>query len=606
MAKPTHDTIGSLVRDREARYVSSQNTDISTNVQWNLKDHVENVEAYKYSKHLTGSTDSQGREKPFFNISTAASNVWYRATDIDRRNIRVKATKPEDMVAAFVATHKLQEFMRKSDFGTFLNSWGRVLADYGSAVTKFIEKDGELHPMVVPWTRLIVDNVSFDDDVVIELLELTPDKLMQRDYDKEKSKELLDALEERENSDGSDKDQKANYIKLYEVHGRMPKSYRTGNREDCEEFEQQMFVISFVKGSDGQTTEFILAQGREDLHPYMISHLIEEEGRVCAIGAYEHLFESQWIANHTAKTIKDQLDLASKLVFQTADDTYLGQNVLGSIENGDILIYKDNKPLTQLQNNSHDISALQAYGQQWDNLAKEITSTPDAIRGDTMPSGTAYRSVAIQNRESHSLFELMTENKGLAIERIMRTFVLPHIKRKMSNTDVLAATLESHDIQFIDPRFLPYRAEKLAKAAVKDILRSGDMDQLPLVTQEGFEQQVRQDLAEMGNTRFLKPSEIDSKTWKEALKDLEWELEVEVTNENTDKEATMTTLTTVLQTLAANPYVLQDKNMSMLFNKILEETGRLSPLELSQAQSTPTPQAIPQVNELQNVPAPTP
>ena len=55
----------------------------------------------------------------------------------------------------------------------------------------------------------------------------------------------------------------------------------------------------------------------------------------------------------------------------------------------------------------------------------------------------------------------------------------------------------------------------------------------------------------------------------------------------------MTTLTTVMQTVAANPAVLQDPNMKMLFNKILEMTGQVSTIELStQALPTQAPQAM--------------
>lgn len=589
----TNTDIGAFIRLREANYTAGTPTQLSTHVDFDLKSHIEKVEAYKFSRHISGSTDSQGREKPFFNIGTSAANIWYRATDIDRRNIRVKAPNEKMMVPAFAASYKLQEFMRKEDYGTFLNKWGRILSDYGSAVVKFIEKEGRLHCMVVPWPRLIIDAVDFDNDVTIELLELTPDQLLQRDgYDKNMVKALIDAREARETENGHDKDTKKEFIKLYEVHGKMPKSFRTHNEEDRYTYEQQMFVISFVEKKEGKEFEdFILASGREDKHPYMITHLIEEDGRVCGIGAYEHLFEAQWMVNHSAKSIKDQLDLASKLIFQTADDTFAGQNALQAIETGDILVHSENKPLTQLANNSHDITSLQAYGQQWETLAKELTSTPDAIRGDTMPSGTAYRSVAIQNRESHSLFELMTENKGLAIERMMRAFIIPHIKRKLNSTEEMAVTLDNAGIQFIDPRFIKYESNKRNKQAVKEILLKGSVDELATFDPNESKAQIEEELSGLGNQRFLKPSEIDTKTWAETLKDLEWELEVEVTNENTDKEATMTTLTTVLQTIAANPTILQDKNASLLFNKILEETGKISPVELSTASASPAAQA---------------
>ena len=93
------------------------------------------------------------------------------------------------------------------------------------------------------------------------------------------------------------------------------------------------------------------------------------------------------MVNHTAKAIKDQLDLASKLIFQTSDNNFVGQNALLAIENGDIMTHAVNQPLTTIPNTSHDITSLQSFQQSWKALAQDITSTPDAISGTTMPSG---------------------------------------------------------------------------------------------------------------------------------------------------------------------------------------------------------------------------
>jgi hypothetical protein len=97
----------------------------------------------------------------------------------------------------------------------------------------------------------------------------------------------------------------------------------------------------------------------------------------------------------------------------------------------------------------------------------------------------------------------------------------------------------------------------------------------------------------MGNRRLFKPSEVDDVTWKEALKDFEWNIGVEITNESTDKQVVLTTLSTVLQSIASNPGILQDPNAKMIFSKILSETGVLSPLQISTTGAQPTPQQMP-------------
>ncbi len=205
----TNDDIGELVRSMETNYVNG-NTSQSKYVQFSMYEDIQKIDAYLNSKHTSGSTDSMDRPKPFFNIVTAAANIWYRATDIDRKNIKIRASKKKDTVNAFLATIHLQDWMRRERFGTFLNEWGRVLSRYGSAVVKFVEKDGTLVPSVIPWQRLIVDPVDFDSNPRIELLELTEAQLYDRvnshGYDKDMVERLCETRKARELVDGHDID----------------------------------------------------------------------------------------------------------------------------------------------------------------------------------------------------------------------------------------------------------------------------------------------------------------------------------------------------------------------------------------------------------------
>jgi hypothetical protein len=598
--------IGAIVREAENNFVSGTTT-ISKYVHTSMYENLNTIDAYLNSKHISGATDSQDREKPFFNIVTAAVNIWYRATDIDRKNIKIKATKAKSVIGAFLATVLLQDWMRRSYFGTFLNEWGRTLARYGSAVVKFVEKGGELHCMVVPWNRLIVDAVDFESNVKIEVLELTEAQLYKREgYKKDMIEKLCDAKKARETTDKQQKDQKSDYIKVYEVHGELPLSYLTGKEKDQDTYVQQMHAVSFVASKEeGKFDDFTLASGREEKEPNMITHLIKEDGQTLSIGAVQHLFEAQWMMNHTIKSIKDQLDLASKIVFQTSDGSFAGQNALFAIENGDILVHKMNEPLTQLNNGSHDITSLQSFGNQWKGLANEITGISESMLGNTAPSGTAWRQVEALLNESHSLFELMTENKGLYIEQMLRTYVIPFLKKKLKkNKKEISAILESYDITRIDSAYIRNKAVKNVKKAVKDKFLKGEKitPEMQAMMLESEQAGIKESLSGLGNQRFFKPDEIDEKTWNDVLDDLEWDVEVDVTGESVDRDA-MTTLDTVLKFLIQKQGVPMNQDEKMVFNKILMLSGTVSPLELSnQPQPSPmqgvtsplpaTPQAV--------------
>lgn len=577
-----NETIFTKVRQNINNYINGKTT-ISKYVEWSLYDTIEQIDAYINSKHISGETDHLGREKPFFNIVTAATNIWYRATDIDRKDIRLKTKRMSDILLTFIANIHLQDFMNKSNFGQFLNNWGRSLSKYGSSIIKFVERDGELHASVIPWNRLIVDSVNFDSDITIEKLYLSPSQLRRnKSYSKDMVEALIDAQSTRKTQDGVAIDNKSNYIEIYEIHGEMPLSWLTDNEEDDDEYVQQMQVISYVAcEEEGKEVnkDFTLFKAKESKHPYMITHLIEEDGRILGIGAVEHLFQAQWMTNHSQKLIKDQLDLASKLVFQTSDPNFVGQNILTAIETGDILTHSPNQSLTQIANNSHDITSLQNFAAVWNNQGKEITSTPDAISGATMPSGTAYRQVAVLNQEAHSLFEIMVENKSLALEQMLREFILPFIKKKMDTSEEISTSINSLGLYQIDKMYIDNQVAKIGNDLKKQTILSGKI--FEGFNPEDIKSKLQDNLTSQGENRYFVPSDVSDTTWKELLNDFEWIPEVQISNENSNKEVIMTTLTTVLQTIAnrqGQPFSPQEQ---LLFNKILEETGVVSSIELN-------------------------
>jgi len=576
--------VGDLVRDLQDNFLNGE-TRKSEYVTTNLKKDLDRIDAYLESKHISGETDSQGREKPFFNIVTSAVNIWFRATDIDRKNIRIKATKKADITSAYLATILLQEWMRKTAFGKFLNLWGMTEASHLSSVVKFVEKGGELIPEVVSWDRLIVDPIDFYSNSVIERFYLTPAQLRKdKTYDQDFVEKLIDAKSSRKDMEGQTEDAKSEYIEIYEIHGELPLSYLTDKEEDKDIYQQQMHVISFVESKEnGKYDDYTLYSGKESRSPYLLTSLLPNiDGSISLKGAVKTLFDTQWMVNHTAKTIKDQLDLASKLIFQTSDGSFVGRNVLTNMQNGDILTYKINQPLTQINNSSHDITALQSYGQQWQQIGNQATGISEAMLGAAPKSGTAWRQTEALLRENHSLFELMIENKGLDLETMMTKFVIPFIKKKIDTTKEISAILEDHQIKQIDNAYIPQEIIIRRNNQIKKEILSGNIAEEPDMVE--LRTTVREELDAFGNQRFIKPSEIPSVTWKKSLKDFEWDVMIEITGEQQDKQSTMSVLQGVFDTIADpnRRQVLQTEEGKLLFNKILNEVGNISPIELSQ------------------------
>lgn len=579
-----------IVREAEQNYISGT-TLISAHVNWSLRENVERIEAYKNSKHLTGETDSLGREKPFFNMGIAASNTWYRATDLDRKNIRVRATKESMYIASLLASIKLQESFRKDNFGIFLNKWGKTLADYGSAVSKHVVKDGNMVSSVVPWNRLIVDPINFYGAPRIEKFYYTPSELRsQKMYDQEMVKSILGAKVSRKNLDGSHQDNSNDYIEIYELHGELDEKYLKDEDEDTNNYVQQMHVVTFVKGEDGEYENYTLYKGREEQDPYYITHLIEEDGRVMGIGSFERLFEAQWMKNHTMKAIKDYLDVSSKLFFQTSDGNFVGQNVLSNLENGDIFIHAQGQPLTAVNNYNSSFQAIQSFGQEWEGQANKTSGISEAMMGE-QKSGTAWRQTEALLQESHSLFELMTENKALGLEEIIKKFYISFIKKQLNSKDEIVATLADYGVKEIEKRYIKNQSAKLS---IKENLERLENFNTPFqpISPEEIAPQIQSQLNQTGTQRFIKPDEVDGKTWADVLKDLEWELEIDITGEQRDTQAAMATLNTLYMTLVQQPD--KQEQAKLILSKILELTGVVSAVEIQSLETAQPSQPIAQ------------
>lgn len=600
---PSTQTIGEIVTKQETEYLRGGAV-ISKYVTFDLNENINKIEAYLNSKHVSGQYDSKGRRKPFPNIVISSRNVWYRATDIDRSQIRIRPTKIDHVIPAYLATALLQTWMRRENFGLFLNEWGRVLAGYGSAITKFVKNSTGLHASVKPWNRMIVDAVEFDPNPKIEVLELTEDQLRASNYDEEVVESLIDAKRVRETLDLRKKDNKNDYYKLYELHGSFSVATLKQARgekvfaKDYKTFTDQMYVYSRLAGrTKKDTQDFVLFSGEEKESPYMLSHLIKEDGRSQSIGAVENLFEAQWIMNHSHKNIKDQLDMSSKILFQTSDPSFLGKNISTDVDHGFVFVHEVGSPMTAVNNSSSDTTAWQNFAATWKALGNEINGISESMLGINAKAGSAWRQTEALLNESHSLFDLMTQNKSFYLEMMIRKYIIPEIKTMMDSVEEISVTLQDHGIDQIQALYVKSEAKDRVKAVIKDYLLRGETPPAgfdPAEEARNQESKVEEELAVFGNQRFLKPSEIKGKVWKDMIKDMEWELEIDIVGEQTNNQEVMTTLNTALK-VAIDPNFANNPKAQFIVDKILTQSMVVSPIELaslpkSSPMATPTPQ----------------
>ena len=155
-------------------------------------------------------------------------------------------------------------------------------------------------------------------------------------------------------------------------------------------------------------------------------------------------------------------------------------------------------------------------------------------------------------------------------------------------------SIKGAEIKFIDSRYITNEAKRRVEQIKINTILSGEIydpsQEGELIANE--EQLLQKTQNANGSQRFIKPSEIADKTWKEVFKGAENKLIVEVTGESKDIQATMATYNTALGFLAN----LQGREMTpeekLIFGGIIELTGAISPIELVQAQNDPHPAPV--------------
>ena len=110
------DELCGIVRKLESDYTSGNGVVLSKYVTVDMYEDINKIQAYLNSKHTSGETDALGREKPFFNIVVAASNIWYRATEIRQNKIKVRPSKSKDTIDSLLASIHLQDWMKRENY----------------------------------------------------------------------------------------------------------------------------------------------------------------------------------------------------------------------------------------------------------------------------------------------------------------------------------------------------------------------------------------------------------------------------------------------------------------------------------------------------------
>ena len=536
--------------------------ELTEGLHFSLKDTNKRIEYITNSKYLSGDLDEFGREKPYYNIANYRLNVGIRATDFDTKDVTI-VSETRDYVRSLLISKKVHNWMKESNFAKKLNRMGEKRPKYGWLLVKKVMVDGEVDVQIVDHRRAVIDQTDPMRSPIKELHTLTRAELAgKKDIWNTENINTLLAMDLDE-------------YDISEVTGNMPDSVKDNGTEDT--YSDYKFFIS-EKGELELFSESI--KSVDDVYKYVV--WADQDGRT-GRGLIEDMFEAQTGTNETKLLERDAFLMGAKTIYVTNDDT-LENNVLTDLDNGAILHLEEGKEFTQVNTMTNALPAFDRLADAWDMQAEKVTSTFDAVTGETMPSSTPFRSVAIQNQEASSLFIYRREEMGIFLTELFNDWIIPHITKDINTAWLLSAEFSPEELQKIDQRFGLYKANDIIKKKLLNFELDTDFNA------EQYQESIDSFITlaqETENTRFLEVP-------KGYFKDFKFKVSVVTTNESKNKAAQLESLSKILADVSNtfNPQtgtfaMLENPALASIFAKIVEKTGAdISPVTLNKLQGS--------------------
>jgi len=530
---------------------------ITEGLTFNAHQTIKKIIYYTESKYESGQKDRRGKLKPFFNIVNFRVNVATRATDLDTKDIQIVADEPQFMPMSFLLQKEVYNWMKDANFAKTLNEIGATRAKFGGVLVKkcLEQEEGEeeeLELEVVDWRNVIVDP-SNPDNMVIEKHYLIENELAEKDGVWEGVREAIDVV--RKSAEKK--------LEVFEVTAELPESYAPEGGDEYTYRIQKFFLYN--KTRSGKSV--ILYHEFLDEFPYKYLPWEKINGRL-GRGIVEDGFEAQQWTNDAVIKEKEAMELGSKVIFKSTDPT-IQNNILSEVENGQIIKIAPNTDLAIANTITNNLPEFRQLIQSWDSQLEKTTSTFNAVTGETMPSGTAYRTTAILNQEATSMFDYRREEMGIFLVEIFTDWIIPYLLKKFNKAHILAAEFTPEELKMIDDSFSNYQANQKMKESILSGKPVYAEDYVKMV------QETKDLLMKSKDKRFLDIPKGQYKNWKPKVTIL-------TTGEQKNKAVILESLNNVLMTAAKAPQVLTDPTLSKVFAKILEVSGSgISPVSLN-------------------------
>lgn len=568
----TPSTIFEYITGEESAFESNE-MQIGDNWKWNFRNHVQLIFHLKNGVFYTGDNNWL---RAFKNIMDPILNLSYWSEDIEVKDVLFYVEGEADRVMSFLIKKYHEEiFVKKYNLDTMFDEITESDIDYGGVL---VQKSNTAKPNV-----LALNEVAFCDQTDVLggpigfKLSFAPDKLRemaQYGWGNPKNgatttiEDLIMVAEPEKQTLGANglkNITSGKNIDAYIVRGNLPLSYLKDDGDE-KKYIYQLQIVAFYYDKDGNRQGVTLYRKPEDSGNLKFHTSKKVSGRGLGRGVGESLLHPQIWTNFLSIHKMNLLEAASKSPLYTDDVNYTQKNKIQDMENLEVTTIEDGKRIFRVPTESPvNVQLFEKAISEWYEQAQLAGSAFDPLLGQQANSGTTFQGQNQVVQQGKGIHERRRGQRAKFIEELYRDWIIPDMTKEIIQGHTFLATLTWEEMSWAAGQL----AESYANREVNDDVLKGR----PIRDRDALKQQCIQEFSKRGNQHLIE-------ILQGQFKDVAIRMGINIAGKQKDLQHVVESLTSVFQTITANPYILKQPAMEKLFNQIIEASG-LDPIDLS-------------------------
>lgn len=416
--------------------------EISEGVQYSQYRTIKRIYKFK-NRDLTGNKINDDLSYNYwFDIIKPRLDSAVKNLRFDTKNVLVFSKNPsKDFAPVFLTNSVLRSWLMENGEDIKLKDAIEEFCGNGNVIFK---KCASGYETVDPINMVITNQTAktIDDTGLIERHEMTASELKRM-----KNWDNVDYVIEnfgdksfKSSENSTDTESVSPYYEIYEYTGEVSEAeYNDLDGKEGDEhtyFLAKIIVAGLNEGGHGSKTVLFkekLPVGKKMSDFYKDAHYGEYQGRFWRQGIYEMLIDYQIFANELLNDLSKGLNWTSKVIF-VSSDTSVMQNIRTDLDNGDIL--PAGADMRQLDVRLSNMDQINAAWQMVNNEADKLTNSFEVTRGESMPSGTPFRSTVLLDQNTAKLFVHLRQKITLPYRAVFREWILPYLIKNLKGEDI--------------------------------------------------------------------------------------------------------------------------------------------------------------------------